>query len=307
MVNLAKEYNDIIEDNISQSWDTSIYLGTEGHGVIATISEFAKSKFNGISNIFKSNSEDRLDKEVIKNFTVQYKQLMKMGKTCEKVSKEVPYEVMSRVFVPSLVGQKITSVNLTNNLINAFKVIAKNLDDVLDKLDTTLSYTVSDKEYASAQKIDKKIIPKVVELKEIADKVISDSISPALVHDKQEFKKLYENMRSLHTTYDNLKELNKYAGKKTVGQLTDRVKNITDLSRHLYTLIETEEITISVPMLRHLSELLTESAKMVTGIVTLHYVINQLTMTLITTIDRAEEIGKQTAANPDMLMKYRMG
>ena len=273
--NLHKELN-IALIAIPKLAERTAMLCTEDAGsFVSGISSYVTEKIKDISTSFSINS-DRLGSVDKKDLSEQAKELVNLKKDIISILKDVKFQDIDMRETPITLGLKVDLLTMVNKIDGVIKVIATDLEESIDEIDTVVSNMLANADYRKRLKPGKKFT-KLYTTIATMDSLIEDVIDPNGTKDRLAIGKVIPNLNSLNTVYERLRVQNNLFTYKDIKSIKNRVSVLNQKVDSLYQLFSEDEneLKVSKESITELAWALESLAEYVTKSITVFYLLNQ--------------------------------
>lgn len=255
--------------------------------IIEAIAGYVTDKLESVSSVFKEN-KSRVNPNLGKKYNSNYNELKKLKVTINEITNQVKFNQIAKIEIPIMLGLNISIYDAVNEITPLKSILEKELHKKLDKLDSTISSFLTDKDFrTSSRPLKLETYDEYDDLKQALNKIVS----PNSVVDRRPISELLPNLNSLHHIHKELIDMGHLTGTKYLRELEKISDDIAQKVDVLHEHIEnTKDFEVNKSRLNELAWGLEELAKMITVSVSIIHVINQLTISTTTIV---EEVNKR--------------
>lgn len=179
----------------------------------------------------------------------------------------------ARVMAP--VGLKVDLIKAVDELEDGIKLINDKMVDALDELDTVVSSVLNDVNYRTQSK-PLKVNDDVIKITDRLYGVLNKITDTKKIEDTQLVKDLIPNISCLTKLYDEVLKYSEYTSVKVLQNINEMIDNIYIKTQALESEMSKDEYVISKTVLKKLAIDLESAAKMVTVVMSVFYIYNQI-------------------------------
>ena len=179
----------------------------------------------------------------------------------------------ARVMAP--VGLKVDLIKAVDELEDGIKLINDKMVKQLDELDTLVSSVLNDTNYRTQSK-PIKVNDDVIKITDRLYGVLNKITDTKKIEDTQLVKDLIPNVSCLTKLYDEVLKYSEYTSVKVLQNINEMIDNIYIKTQALESEMSKDEYVISKTVLKKLATDLESAAKMVTVVMSVFYIYNQI-------------------------------
>lgn len=241
---------------------------------ISGITEFFSSKLSNLSNLFRSNVNDRLkfkSDNKLNAYVVELKNELKKTSIFSKIT----YNEISKMKVPTVIGLNTTYPQAAKEILPLLDLIKNNTFVFLDRLDVVTSKMIADPEYRM------KVAPgtadyDIISATDTLDKTLKKLFSTKQIADMDNFGNLFPNNNSVKSTAEILINAGSGITLDNIKELDERIASITEKIDVLVDQTKDKNYEMSKEVMKSYSNMISSCSNYVTSCVSVVQAYNQL-------------------------------
>lgn len=287
MLNIASE-NEKLLTSLRDLKLTAGHLAIEDDGMISKFASFFTNKVSAFAVLFNKNSS-RMVTINEKDYSQFVTELLKLKKDIEPLISKIKFSDVETMVIPIMLGLRTDLLNASSILAEVISKTEPMLVTALDNIDISISKILSDKHFRTSSRYpNMKHLDDLYTATRTMNKALVELIDGNSVTDKQKVAFLLPNINSLTTIYSNLERVANITTLKNIKAIEGKITKVSERATYLYELLtdESKELELSKAVINGISDELEYSADMVTTMISLIHIYNQVTVTTTTIVEK---------------------